>query len=206
MSTQSEDEQFHAAVAPDDGVEWQGELDTALADIDTRLRHPRRRATDAGPVPKLPELGKVEMTSALLDEIAWRVAEKLRDRQATEPGSPATADNRIDPLDAVAALEAVLSPSAQAASPMPPPPPLSSAAPVERKEPFESMDALDAVLTPPLSRGSSSSGRTPLPPPPAPTMPHGVALVIRLRWPLFRLPWGSKKRERSTSFNKLRVT
>lgn len=63
-------------------LEWQSELDSVMMDIDDRLTHPRRRASDLGPQPTLPELGQVELTSELLDEIAWRVAEQLRRHQA----------------------------------------------------------------------------------------------------------------------------
>ena len=59
-------------------LEWQRELDATMAEIDSRLVHPRRRATDTGPQPTLPGLGEVNLTSELLDEIAWRVAEQMR--------------------------------------------------------------------------------------------------------------------------------
>lgn len=81
-------------------LEWQGELDSHLTDIDSRLRHPRRRAGDADRQPVLPELSQVEMTSELLDEIAWRVAEQIRrseparsaDVPAAAVAEPARAD------------------------------------------------------------------------------------------------------------------
>jgi len=59
-------------------LEWQSELDATMEDIDSRLVHPRRRATDTGPQPSLPGLGEVNLTTELLDEIAWRVAEQMR--------------------------------------------------------------------------------------------------------------------------------
>ncbi len=59
-------------------LEWQSELDQTMAEIDSRLVHPRRRAIDAGPQPTLPGLGEVNLTTELLDEIAWRVAEQMR--------------------------------------------------------------------------------------------------------------------------------
>ena len=59
-------------------LEWQSELDATMAAIDSRLVHPRRRATDTGPHPVLPEPGEVKITSELLDEIARRVAEQMR--------------------------------------------------------------------------------------------------------------------------------
>ena len=54
-------------------LEWQGELDVAIADIDSRLSHPRRRATDAEPAHTQPQL-----TPEMIDEIAWRVADLLK--------------------------------------------------------------------------------------------------------------------------------
>jgi hypothetical protein len=59
-------------------LEWQRELDATMEDIDSRLIHPRRRASDAGPQPTLPGLSEVNLTTELLDEIAWRVAEQMR--------------------------------------------------------------------------------------------------------------------------------
>ena len=59
-------------------LEWQSELDATMAAIDSRLVHPRRRATDTGPQPTLPELGEVRLTAELLDEIAWRVSDRMR--------------------------------------------------------------------------------------------------------------------------------
>ncbi len=82
MSTPSETEQSRARSAAYDGrLEWQSELDASLAEIDSRLRHPRRRASDTGDQPMLPQLGQVGVTSELLDEIAWRVAEQIRKTQ-----------------------------------------------------------------------------------------------------------------------------
>lgn len=65
----------HAAGAP---LEWQSELESHLRELDSRLTHPRRRASDTGRQPAFPELGQGEVTSELLDEIAWRVAEQIR--------------------------------------------------------------------------------------------------------------------------------
>ena len=64
---------------------WQRELDVAIAEIDSRLSHPRRRATDVQPT--LPHLGQPEITSEMIDEIAWRVSELLRG----DGGEPAKA-------------------------------------------------------------------------------------------------------------------
>jgi hypothetical protein len=62
---------------------WQRELDVAIADIDSRLSHPRRRATDVQPT--LPQLGQPEITTETIDEIAWRVAQLLRQEGDTLP-------------------------------------------------------------------------------------------------------------------------
>ena|SRR5687768_7902228 len=69
-------------------LDWQGELDSYLRDLDSRLTHPRRRATDSGQQPTLPELGTVAVTSELLDEIAWRVAEQIRRNMPETPARP----------------------------------------------------------------------------------------------------------------------
>lgn len=85
-----------SAKAPEGTLEWQSELDSALADIDTRLQHPRRRASDTGEQPTVQQVGKVDLTSELLDEIAWRVSEQLR-RTHTFPepvAAPLTAPPR----------------------------------------------------------------------------------------------------------------
>jgi hypothetical protein len=68
---------------------WQSELDVAIADIDSRLSHPRRRATDVQPT--LPQLGQPDITSETIDEIAWRVAELLRQEGAAPKGGEAVA-------------------------------------------------------------------------------------------------------------------
>ena len=70
-------------------LEWQSELDATMADIDSRLVHPRRRAIDAGPQPTLPGLGEVNLTTELLDEIAWRVAEQMRRHTLAFPAQAA---------------------------------------------------------------------------------------------------------------------
>jgi hypothetical protein len=59
-------------------LEWQSELDSALTDLDTRLRHPRRRSSDVAAQPTLPQLGQFDVTNELLDEIAWRVSEQMK--------------------------------------------------------------------------------------------------------------------------------
>ena len=71
---------------PGEPLTWQRELDVAIADIDSRLSHPRRRATDVQPT--LPQLGQAEITSETIDEIAWRVSELLR----KDGGTPYRAD------------------------------------------------------------------------------------------------------------------
>jgi len=78
-------------------LDWQNELDASMAEIDTRLVHPRRRATDVNPQPQLPGLGDVNITADLLDAIAWRVAEQMR-RQAAPSPAPALDVNLAPPL------------------------------------------------------------------------------------------------------------
>lgn len=158
MSTPGENAQRRAAVSPSvaiaaegaavERLEWQSELDSALADIDTRLQHPRRRAGDlTTDQPTLPQLGQIDLTSELLDEIAWRVAEQLRRQQS-------------------AVAPAAASAPARAARPVPPPPP----------EPER--------------------------------MPHGIALTIRIRKPLFRFRFWRRRvrRESLISFADYRIT
>ena len=82
----SDNAKARAAATP--RLEWQGELDAHLAELDSRLTHPRRRSTDADRQPALPELGHIEMTSELLDEIAWRVAEQIRRNGVAEAAPP----------------------------------------------------------------------------------------------------------------------
>ena len=65
-------------------LEWHRELDVAIDDIDSRLKHARRRATDAKPA-----LPQTEITSETIDEIAWRVAELLKQNGSTLPEGPA---------------------------------------------------------------------------------------------------------------------
>ena len=81
MSADGENVKSGAALAITERLDWQGELDSAMSDIDSRLRHPRRRANDAVAQPTLPQLGQVDITSELLDEIAWRVSEQIRRSQ-----------------------------------------------------------------------------------------------------------------------------
>jgi hypothetical protein len=59
-------------------LEWQRELDATMDAIDSRLTHPRRRATDAAPQQTLPGLAEANLSTEMLDEIAWRVAEQMR--------------------------------------------------------------------------------------------------------------------------------
>ena len=80
MSSPGDNEQSRAALTSDEQLEWQSELDSALTDLDSRLSHPRRRATDTQQ--QIPaHLGQVGLTSELLDEIAWRVSERMRRMQ-----------------------------------------------------------------------------------------------------------------------------
>ena len=60
-------------------LEWQRELDSAMAAIDSRLIDPRGRGGDQTVAqPTLPRLGHGELTSEQLDEIDRRVAEQIR--------------------------------------------------------------------------------------------------------------------------------
>ena len=86
MSSPGENEQPRAHVIPGNKLEWQSELDSVMSDVDSRLRHPRRRAGDVAAQPTLPQLGQIDVTSELLDEIAWRVAEQMR-RTQDNPGA-----------------------------------------------------------------------------------------------------------------------
>jgi hypothetical protein len=91
MPLPGEDEQPRATLTPSSAVategkpaerlEWQSELDSAMSDLDSRLSHPRRRASDLASQPALPQLGQIDLTSELLDEIAWRVSEQMRRTQ-----------------------------------------------------------------------------------------------------------------------------
>jgi len=83
LGMSSDNAKARAAATP--RLEWQGELDAHLAELDSRLTHPRRRSTDADRQPVLPELAHIEMTAELLDEIAWRVAEQIRRNGRSEP-------------------------------------------------------------------------------------------------------------------------
>jgi hypothetical protein len=106
MTTPGENAQLRATAGPTERLEWQSELDSALADIDARLTHPRRRASDVVAQPaEQAELSQVNITSELLDEIAWRVSQQMR-RQA--------------------ALEAPLLAAKAVVAPQPPPAPVST--------------------------------------------------------------------------------
>ena len=82
---------FSAAECPPEQLEWQTELDSAMEDIDYRLEHPRRRATDRAARPTVAQLSQVDLTSELLDEIAWRVAEQVRRAQSQTAAAAAAA-------------------------------------------------------------------------------------------------------------------
>ena len=60
-------------------LEWQSELDSAMAAIDSRLIDPRGRGGEQTvDQSSLPRLGHGELTSEQLEEIARRVAEQIR--------------------------------------------------------------------------------------------------------------------------------
>ena len=104
-------EAAQSSEASSEPLEWQNELDVAIADIESRLRHPRRRATDVRPAAAPPR----GMTTEVIDEIAWRVAALLRDNG----GPPVTA------TDVAAAISKTMTTPvpARAASRQPAPPP-----------------------------------------------------------------------------------
>lgn len=83
VSTPGEDAQSNEI--QDEPLPWQGELDVAIADIDSKLQHPRRRATDVQPA-------QPQLTSEMIDAIAWRVADLLkRDGTSQVPGTAVAA-------------------------------------------------------------------------------------------------------------------
>jgi len=83
VSTPGEDAQSNEM--PGEPLAWQRELDVAIADIDSRLEHPRRRATDVQ-APAQPQL-----TPQAIDEIAWRVADLLKRDGNSQAQGPAVA-------------------------------------------------------------------------------------------------------------------
>ena len=86
MSTPGETEQPRATPASDERLEWQSELDASMAAIDSSLTHPQRRASDHPAQPRLPQLGHLNLTPEMLDELAWRVAEQIRN--SSPPAEP----------------------------------------------------------------------------------------------------------------------
>lgn len=67
-------------------LEWQGEMETALEDIDGRLPVKHRRATDppdSAPFPR-PEFRSLTITPEILEALAVRVAERLKAHQEAE--------------------------------------------------------------------------------------------------------------------------
>jgi hypothetical protein len=146
MSADGENVKSSAALATSERLDWQSELDSAMSDIDSRLRHPRRRANDSAAQPTLPQLGQVDITSELLDEIAWRVSEQIRRSQvSTVVAAPGAAAARG---------------SAENRSPW--------------KSPPQWPDAFE---------------------PEAKSETTNAAMVIRLRWPLFRWPFRRRRRQ-----------
>ena len=90
MSSPGEDEQSRAALTSEERLEWQSELDSALAALDSRMSHPRRRASDTTPQAMPRQVGQVVLTTELLDEIAWRVSEQIRRGQTVVAAASAT--------------------------------------------------------------------------------------------------------------------
>ena len=76
-------------------LEWQSELDATMADIDSRLIHPRRRGDRYRPAAQLPGTRlRSNLTTEVLDEIAWRVAEQMRRQRAWRVAVAAPPDAR----------------------------------------------------------------------------------------------------------------
>ena len=87
VSTPGEDAQSSETAG--EPLAWQEELDVAIADIDSRLKHPRRRVTDEPPPA---QNSQPAITSEMMDEIAWRVADLLkRDGAVQAPGTAVAA-------------------------------------------------------------------------------------------------------------------
>ena len=148
MSLPGDNEQPRAEVPGTGRLDWQSELDSTMSDIDSRLLHPRRRASDVAAQPTLPQLGQFDVTTELLDEIAWRVAEQMRRAQSAMTAAPALA------------------------------PPLAAVPPEPAK-------------------------------PAPPSMPHGTAIVLRLRKPLFSWKFWrrrSRRRQSMITLSDYRVT
>lgn len=82
-------------------LEWQeGELDSALEAIDSRLPLKRRRATDPPSTPPFPrpDFRQLTVTPEILDALAMRVAERLKaDGQTVAQATPAAAETRPGP-------------------------------------------------------------------------------------------------------------
>lgn len=109
-------EQISETMNAEEKLEWQAELDSALAQIDSRLRNPRRRATDDPDAP-IPERERQEITGDMLDQIALKVADHLR-RSHVVPMPGAIAK------EAAPRLQRAQAPSRQPAPPPEPEPQL----------------------------------------------------------------------------------
>ena len=133
MSATGETEKPRATVTTAEKLDWQSELDSAMSDIDSKLRHPRRRANDAVTQPTLPQLGQVDLTSELLDEIAWRVSEQIR-RSQSAASAPITAPVAADDVAAWSASENWPEPAA--AEPPPSKPSSNAALVIRLRRPF----------------------------------------------------------------------
>ena len=68
----------------DEPMEWESELDSALADIDSRLLRPRRASAVTSEPRHASAPRPVELSPEMLDELASRVAQRLRSARATE--------------------------------------------------------------------------------------------------------------------------
>ena len=108
VSTPGEDAQSSEEAG--EPLAWQRELDVAIADIDSRLKDPRRRVTDE---PAATQNTQAAVTSETIDEIARRVADLLK-REGVAPAQGTAM--------AAAISQTVAAPATRA--PKPPAPPL----------------------------------------------------------------------------------
>ena len=110
--------QISETMSAEEKLEWQAELDSALAQIDSRLRNPRRRATDDPQAPLPEREQQAELSREMLDQIALKVAEHLRRSHVVSlPGAVAKETS-------AARLQRAPAPVRQPAPPPEPEPPL----------------------------------------------------------------------------------
>jgi hypothetical protein len=170
-----------ATVSP---LDWQGELDAAMADLDVRLTNPRRHVRGSNrPVTRGAD--NVQIPPALVEEIARRVADQIR-----QPGGPPAVSSR---------------PAAPAkpSQPSPASPPARRQAPLARPEtpaPRANTPAPTADAPPPPQR--TETVKAPLGP--------GKTLRVRyqlpaLQWPLSLLLRRRRKKQHPLTTARLRA-